>query len=325
MGHVRNLLKAIPFVRKAWRSVSRSQQYKSLRTKLRVLYTYKRLRPRKLRLLGSDNFIFVDSKDRRGLQIIRGLGKGHQPELRRVWHDAVLRLQPTIVLDVGLNYGEFLFAETYDRRTKVIGIEANDGLQGWIEKSKKIHPNSDQIEIIYALASDRADERCAFYVDKNWSGASSAILPASADESYRREIRSITVDSIFDGLALEEESLLFKIDTEGYEPAVLKGMRRLVGSCKWSLGITEFNSELLRRLEPDLDRFLSLLMKHFSVYSFDGSGRLLAVDEPRFALLQEAYGTSHVVTDLILATDKTVLPKIVTAPEGSGVDLRALS
>lgn len=310
MADMRQILRSLPVLAPAWRRISRSPGYRALRTDLLLLRRYGTRRPEKLQLLGSENFVFVDPDDQRGRTIIRGLGRGLQPGLRRIWHAAVAGLRPTIVLDVGLNYGEFLFAETYPAGTRLIGIEANPGLRRWISRSVELHPNRGQMEIVYALASDRAQERQTFYVDRAWSGGSSAVPRADGATVEECEVPSLPVDSLFEGRELAGETLLFKIDTEGYEPVVLRGMRELLRGCGSSLGIVEFDSEHLEPLGVDVDEYLRFLFERFTVYALDFSGRATRLREPRLSLLQEVCGAEHVTTDLLLASDPGLLARV---------------
>jgi FkbM family methyltransferase len=280
-----------------------------LYTDLDLIRKYKRFRPQRLRLPGSGNMMFVDPNESRGRAILRGFATG-QPGLKRLWHNAVVGLRPTLVLDIGLNYGEFLFGETYDEHARLIGIEANAGLQRWIERSRIAHPNSRQIEIIYALASDQPGERSTFYIDRDWSGRSSALLSDGSPGVERREIPSISVDSLLEDRPIENDRLLFKIDVEGFEPLVLRGMRQVIRRAAAAVGFTELNSRFLRRLDVDIDDFLGSLAAAFQVYALDRSDRAFPLPEPRFELLQHACGAADVVTDLVLVSHGTDLSEI---------------
>jgi FkbM family methyltransferase len=269
---------------------------------------YKRFRPKKLRPAGSNNFIYVDPSENRGRAILRGFAGG-QPELKKLWRNAVRTLEPTIVLDVGLNYGEFLFAETYSEKARLIGIEANERLQPWIESSKKDHPNSKQMELICALASDKKSEKHTFYVDPAWSGRSSAVQSAK-HKVERREIPSITIDSLFEGRPLNNETLVFKIDVEGYEPFVLRGMQQLIKDCPRAVGLMEFNSQTLQQLEVDIEEFLAFLLEHFQVYMVDHAGHITPIKKADFTLMQEALGTKDVETDLLLISQEGIVSQM---------------
>jgi FkbM family methyltransferase len=292
-----------------WRRFAGSPRVKSLRTDLRLLRMYGTRTPERIRLSNSDNHIFLDPADDRARTIIRGLGRGLQPGLRRIWHQAVVQLQPTIVLDVGVNYGEFLFAETYAARARLIGVEANTRLEPWISRSVASHPNRGQIEIVYALASDTVQHARPFYVDPAWSGASSAVRDGRAVDEVT--VRAISIDSLFDGRALDADTLLFKIDTEGYEPIVLKGMHATIARCRRLLGIIEFDVQRMAPLGVDLDELLQHLAQRFTIHMLDHRGRSTRLDDPSVRRMRELTGAEHVVTDLLLASDPRMLERLL--------------
>jgi FkbM family methyltransferase len=313
---LRQLLRSIPVVGPALRHLSRSPRFKAFRTDLRLFRSYGTRHPQKIRLQGSGNFIFVDPSEPRGQVLIRGLGRGLQPGLRAIWHAAVVELEPTIVLDVGLNYGEFLFAETYQPNARLVGIEANPQLARWISRSVELHPNRKQLEIMYALASDGARDREIFYVNRAWSGGSSAVRHENV-EVDEVEVPSFPVDSLFRGRSLERDTLLFKIDTEGFEPVVLQGMRETILRCSNMLGIVELDTAHLEPLGVDVDKFLGFLFEHFTVYSVDHRGRATRVNAPTVAELRDICGSSHVVTDLLLASNQRIVDRLSLAWDGA--------
>ena len=51
-----------------------------------------------------------------------------------------------LALDVGVNYGECLFTPTYQTSTTVIGYEANPQIDPYLEESKTLHPQGNQIK-----------------------------------------------------------------------------------------------------------------------------------------------------------------------------------
>jgi FkbM family methyltransferase len=293
---------------KMWRRIARSQRMKSLRTDVRLLRTYGTRTPERIRLANSANDIFLDPTDERARTIIRGLGRGLQPALRQLWHQAVLHLQPTIVLDVGVNYGEFLFAETYAPGTRLIGVEANQRLEQWISRSIAAHPNRGQIEIVYALASDSVQDAKPFYVDAKWSGSSSAVPGGRGAEEL--SVRAISIDSLLEGRDLHTDTLLFKIDTEGYEPFVLKGMQASFARCQHLLGIVEFDTQRMTPLGVDLDELLRRLSERFTIHMLDHRGSRTRLDEPRVRRMQELLGSEHIVADLLLASDSGLLERL---------------
>ena len=59
---------------------------------------------------------------------------------------------------------------------------------------------------------------------------------------------------------------LFKIDVEGYEKYVLKGIRRIIKESSDNIGLIEFNNNYLANADTDINEFSSFLAKNFPVY-----------------------------------------------------------
>lgn len=298
------------WMRPVWLRLVRTPRIKELRTDLRLLRAYGTRHPECIRLTSSSNDIFVDESDDRGRKLIRGLGRGLQPSLRRIWHEAVVRLQPTIVLDVGVNYGEFLLAETYPSGTRLVGIEANARLERWISRTVATHPNRDQITMLYALASDSVEEQRSLYVTRGSSGTSSAVPRTQHDGVDELSVRAVSVDSLFAGRELRADMLLFKIDTEGYEPVVLRGMRDTIARCGTALGIIEFDTQQLAPLGVDLDAFLRELAESFTIYMLDRGGHPTRLDDPNVRRMRELTGSERIVTDLLLVSDSGLFERL---------------
>jgi len=167
-------------------------------------------------------------------------------------------LEPEAVIDVGANYGEFLFLPTYSPSARVIGIEANPSLLPYLERSCSLHPNCGQIELYSALAGPVSEGSVDFYVDQRWSGRSSALLHKTIREPERTRVQRLAVDSLFAATG-QPRCLLFKIDVEGYEPEVLAGMTDVLSASERALGILECNDQLLKELGTSRAAFLSEL------------------------------------------------------------------
>ena len=214
------------------------------------------------------------------------------------------------MLDVGLNYGEFLFAETYPEAQQIIGIEANEQLRPWIERSCAAHPNAAKIQTIFALAGDKPDEESTFFVDPAWSGRSSAVLPATQPGLQQQRVRSVTIDSLLPDRDLSQDRLIFKIDVEGYEPPVMRGMKRLVSQCQQAFGFIEFNSRFIERLGVDADAYLAELAVNFHIFPLDARERAVRITAPTLAELRRVLGAGDVETDLLLASSPELIEQL---------------
>lgn len=247
--------------------------------------------------------IYVDQHDQRAQWLIKAKGMT-QPEITEFWRRSVMSLKPKIVLDIGMNYGEILFSTEYESTTKIIGIEANEDLEPFIKKSISNHPNSDQIQTIFALASNEEKGQHPFFVSSKWTGTSSAILNGDSRYYKRKSVQSITVDSILVSSDSINENVLFKIDVEGYEDKVMKGMASVLNDANHAIGCIEFASAAMKKAGSNLQEFLDWLTTSFSIHINGCNNSLFALSQPSLAKLQEYYQKDEFHTDLFLFSNQ---------------------
>jgi FkbM family methyltransferase len=305
LSHLEATRRLLLFLKQQHRRIRRLPWIKYVRQEIQIIRMHRRFRPDCVRLPGASNFIFLDPRENRARSTLVNLGS-RQLALRELWQRAVAAFDPSIVIDVGLNYGEFLFVANYSPSARLIGIEANDKLGRWPEKSKQAHPNANQIELIYAVAADRNVDRHPFYVDAKWSGRSSACLDADAGHLLRCEVPSITVDSLFESRDLSNDTLLFKIDVEGFEPRVLKGMRRLITTCSRSIGIVELNGRSCKTT-IEFDEYISWLRSLFAVYSLGRPGEVTRLRDVSSEILPADTRMQDLKTNLLLLSNDGLL------------------
>lgn len=197
----------------------------------------KRWRSNYIKHPGTSHAIYINPSENRGrvLLMMNGIT---QPRLDNLWKIAVSTYKPTLVIDVGVNYGECLFSVSYPENCHVIGIEANLHLKKYIERTRKNHPDRARMRMIYAIASNEIKQNQHFYVDKWWSGLSSAVPKHLSNRKRfeKHEVKSVTIDSILQGQPLAQQKVLFKIDVEGNEQQVMEGMVESIERCEHMLG-----------------------------------------------------------------------------------------
>ncbi|MEH7381401.1 FkbM family methyltransferase [Bacillus sp. JJ1533] len=250
--------------------------------------------------LPSRNVIYVNNAENRGRALLISDGIT-QSRVTEFWGNAVDSYKPTLVLDIGVNYGECIFSATYDSNTTIVGIEANKYLMDYIERSRQKHVNGNQMNIIHAFAGEHVKEDQAFFIDNHWSGTSSGVQISDKNSIEKTEVPAITVDSLFEHVNLENQRLLFKIDVEGYEFSVLKGMKDLLKNSHDVLGIVEFDSRYLEKAGVNLDSYLAFLDRYFEIQFYDMDNKLKKFTSPSISALQEEFGGEHVHTDLIVS------------------------
>lgn len=297
-----------PLLMKMWEQYPKTWK---LLIDLGILLKYKTLNinkiPNKI-VLPSSNILFVNSEENRGRALLISNGMT-QKRLTRFWRRAVVEYVPDLIIDVGVNYGECIFSTTYPIHTKVYGIEANRHLLKYINQSRDVHPNKSQINIINAIASDKDDEEKLFFIDKHWSGTSSASYIPSHKMIEKESVKSITINSLCKG-DMSCETVLFKVDVEGYEAFVLKGMIDLFEMSGSTLGFIEFNSEYIEKLGSSVDGFLGFLHTYFTVYIYKENDTLVKSKNYKYEDLQNLFGSIYIHTDFILASDETMIDSL---------------
>lgn len=266
---------------------------------LGIFLKYKTLNTSKIPneiVLPSSNTIFVNSEENRGRALLLSNGMTSK-RLTNFWIKAVNEYSPDLVIDVGVNYGECIFSTIYPKHTQIYGIEANRDLLKYIHQSRNAHRNKAQIKIFNVFASDKKEEK-TFYVDKHWSGTSSAAYRPAHDMIEQTTVSSVTIDSIVEE-DVTNKNILFKVDVEGYEAFVLRGMTELIQKSSSALGFIEFNSEYMEKSGVNINEFLGFLHQNFSVYIYT-KNELVNRSQLTLSDLQKLFGSNYVHTDIIL-------------------------
>ncbi|WP_377918280.1 FkbM family methyltransferase [Bacillus songklensis] len=255
--------------------------------------------------LPSSNILYINPSENRGRALLIKEGVT-QERLTEFWRKAVELYEPSLVIDVGVNYGECLFSANYHFETKVYGIEANQYLLEYIVKSREEHPNKSQIHIVHAFASDQEKEDQLFYIDTHWSGTSSASYMPSHNMIEESIVPTITIDSLFEKESLQSHHLLFKVDVEGFEAFVLKGMETLFQNCRTGVGFIEYDSRYIENSGVEIDEFLTFLQRYFIIYVYDLNDRLIKMPIVSYGNLKELFKSDYVHTDFLLMSDESM-------------------
>ncbi len=251
-----------------------------------TLLRYGSIRPRRAKLHGSDNWIYIDPDDPCAIKkVVR------EPLRRKVstnlifWRELTARLQPQVAVDVGLNYGECLFGTDYPAHTRLFGFEANPRLMPHLEQSRQHHPNGAQMLITNCLVADTPGEAVPFVVNSQWSGQSSALRQVAGEGNIEFKVPARTLDAIILPALKTETVLLFKMDIEGYESRALRGFQQTLARMSSVVGIIEFTSRFIRLAGDDPADYFNWLTERFRVYRFADVKKRQLVSVEKYAAI----------------------------------------
>ncbi|MFZ3588734.1 FkbM family methyltransferase [Bacillus sp. DJP31] len=251
--------------------------------------------------LPSSRTIYINPTENRGRALLLRDGVT-QERLTSFWQKSVAVFKPTIVLDIGVNYGECIFSTTYNKKTTIIGVEANEQLLSYIDQSRLDHPNRDQIQIVYGFATNSEKETHSFFVDKNWSGTSSGTKMVEHDLVEEFQVPSVTINTLLKNQVRKHDRLLFKIDVEGFESFVLEGMYDILKETKEAIGFIEFDSEYMKRAGTSLSQFFEKLKEEFHIYAYVADNQIKDITALSYKELEQWWQSDEIHTDLILST-----------------------
>jgi len=281
-----------------------------------TLLRYGTRKPHRARLHGSPHWIYIDPEDPCAIKkVVHEPLRGKVSDNLVFWRDFSRQLQPDLIVDVGLNYGECLFGTDYPEKTRLYGFEANPRLIPHLERSRDEHPAAERIELHHCLVSDEPASEVPFLVNPDWSGSSSA-LPELNDrpESIEFKLDARPLDEVIPRHLAEGAKLLFKMDIEGFESKALRGFTATLDAVKMAVGFIEFDAQYLRWAGEQPDEYLRWLQQRFDLYRVASIKERILKPVERLDQLPKLHGDrERVHVDLVLASRRN--PPGWRAPE----------
>ncbi|MFX0136246.1 MAG: FkbM family methyltransferase, partial [Candidatus Hodarchaeota archaeon] len=133
-----------------------------------------------------------------------------------------------ILFDVGAYYGKYSLAFlAKDKENKVVAFEPNPESHLKLLKNIKCNEVSDRIKS-YNIGLSDCDNILSFYISSTSGRSSFNEYNAKYDGNYIIDIKKIQVKSIDSIIKYLPKPNHIKIDAEGYEFKILKGMKKTI-------------------------------------------------------------------------------------------------
>lgn len=283
---------------------STKERTKSGETARGILATFHTEAPTVAYIANGLRRIAVDPTDARARQVLQRRGFRYFSGIQTFIYSCLSELPVDLFFDVGANYGECAFAAPLYSKTRTIGYEANEGLHSYLEKSRGYNDDLANIRFVHSAMSSQAEGTLTFYVDKDWSGKSSAIGDESKPNQVRMTVPATSLDREFETWGQGCSLLLLKVDVEGYEASVFHGARNVVQTVPNLVCLVEFDSKFLLRAKVDPPQFFARLSADFTVYRMT-KGTLRKCETYKDL---EGPGEGRIQTNLVLSrfTDKNI-------------------
>lgn len=185
----------------------------------------------------------------------------------------VLRLyrQSGIFIDIGAHYGYYSsLIGTYNKKAEIHAFEPTPSTFSILQKNVALCGITDRVSLHRIALSDR-NTTVKMYLPKNLSGKSSFYKLLSDRDFVAYKAKAITADSIF-----KSKSVSFiKIDAEGHEYSIIKGMKSIIKNNPKLSMLVEFHPDNLISAHRHPEELLDLLHEYkFKLF--------LIIDHPLF-------------------------------------------
>lgn len=220
------------------------------------------------------NKLFLDSSDSLRLS----LKKEFEPKTTDLIQERIF--PGNIVIDIGANIGFFtlIMANIVKKEGKVFSFEPESENFQLLEKNVKVNNLSNVILENKAVGNinGETDMYLASNEDNIYSQSMHRIYSSNivSQNSTPVKIKIIRLDDFFEKLELIEKIDLIKIDVEGAEFDVLKGMSKILDLNKDLKIIMEFSIENLQDFGSKPDEVMDfLLKKNFRLWKINEIGK----------------------------------------------------
>ena len=177
------------------------------------------------------------------------------------------------ILDIGANIGYYtaLFSQLAGDKGSVIAIEPD--LESYKYLSKSINSFNYKNVLSFRLAASDIKQKLPLFISKENRGDNR--LYSTNQKRKTIMVDCLTVDELLEENKIENLDLI-KIDVQGYEPRVLKGMINIVKSSKELILLSEFWPKGILEAGENPKEFLAMLRKmQFQLFELKKNGSLI--------------------------------------------------
>jgi len=179
-----------------------------------------------------------------------------------------------IVVDIGANIGYYtlIFAKLVGTSGKVFAIEPEPHNFQLLQKNLKAN-SYQNVTIEKKVISDK-NGKMKFYISESNVGEHS-IFPLTRDHKSFIDVETETLDDYFHKKGIDKKISFVKIDVEGAEVAVLRGMSCILANENLKI-LIEYSPNFYRRFgEKSEDLFKILIKNSFQIYSIQSGDNLI--------------------------------------------------
>jgi FkbM family methyltransferase len=221
--------------------------------------------------LSSGEYLCVDTKTFEAVSYI--VGGEHEADVIRVFR--CFLTQHSVVLDIGANFGLYTALAGSIIRThgRLYAFEGNPRVFASLQRTLVANDLYHLANIVAAnvLVSDRSGRGVLHYSANQPSGGTMSDVPLSGGMRCSVEVEMTTIDEFLPSSLPVD---LVKIDVEGHEPLVLRGMERTIARSPHIRIILEFADTLLAHTQRpaefvdyirDLGFAIYRILPHFKI------------------------------------------------------------
>ncbi|MFS0824122.1 hypothetical protein [Bacillus sp. 1P02SD] len=185
----------------------------------------------KLNIGNSNHCIYVDEQTNKGRQLVASNGILHQ-KITNVWKVAAMQFAPDLIIDIGSGFGDVLFSTEYHKEARIIGCEANKELEPFLKKSRKEHPNAEQIKLEHSLEqlldTEKKYRKLLFKMNLHGTGAKALKVIENLTKDCEEVIGILDFNNIYlEAFEIRVEDFLSYLKTH-FDVYILKSTRKLI-------------------------------------------------------------------------------------------------